>query len=43
MLYGVKDSQIRSLAEQAILDACHQAVPVPVSVDDMKALYQAAL
>ena len=41
--YGVKQSQITLLAEQAILDTCHQTNPVPVTVDDMKTLYRAAL
>jgi alcohol dehydrogenase class IV len=41
--YGVKESQIDALADQAILDGCHQTNPVPVTRDDLKALYQAAL
>jgi alcohol dehydrogenase class IV len=41
--YGVKESQIDALAEQAILDGCHQTNPVPVTKDDLKALYRAAL
>ena len=41
--YGVQESQIEALAEQAIQDACHQTNPVPVTKEDLKALYQAAL
>src|SRR5437867_13328797 len=41
--YGVKDSQISLLADQAILDSCHRTNPVPVSLEDMKSLYLAAL
>ena len=41
--YGVKESQIDPLADQAILDGCHQTNPVPVTKDDLKALYRAAL
>lgn len=36
---GVKDSQLDALADQAILDGCHQTNPVPVTRDDLKALY----
>jgi len=41
--YGVKESQIDALAEQAILDGCHATNPVPVTKEDMKALYRAVL
>jgi alcohol dehydrogenase class IV len=41
--YGVKESQIEALAAQAILDGCHQTNPVPVTVEDLKALYRASL
>jgi alcohol dehydrogenase class IV len=41
--YGVKETQIDALADQAILDGCHQTNPVPVTRDDLKALYSAAL
>jgi len=41
--FGVKESQINLLAEQAILDSCHRTNPVPVTVEDLKALYLAAL
>src|SRR6185295_18677639 len=41
--YGVKQSQLALLAEQAILDTCHQTNPVPVTLEDMKELYRAAL
>jgi 4-hydroxybutyrate dehydrogenase len=40
--YGVKDSQIDALADQAILDGCHQTNPVPITREDLKALYLAA-
>lgn len=41
--YGVKESQIDALSDQAILDGCHATNPVPVTRDDLKALYLAAL
>ena len=41
--YGVKESQIDALSEQAILDGCHATNPVPVTKEDLKALYLAAL
>jgi len=41
--HGVKESQVEALAEQAIQDPCHQTNPVPVTKDDMKALYRAVL
>jgi alcohol dehydrogenase class IV len=40
--YGVKEAQFDALADQAFADACHQTNPVPVTRDDLKALYQAA-
>jgi alcohol dehydrogenase class IV len=41
--HGVKESQIDALADQAILDGCHQTNPVPVTKDDLKALYRTVL
>ena len=41
--YGVKETQIDSLVNQAFEDQCHLTNPVPVKHDDLKALYQAAL
>ena len=41
--YGVKESLLDPLATQAFADSCHATNPVPVSRDDLKALYQAAL
>ena len=41
--YDVKESQLDQLAEEAFADACHQTNPVPVTRDDLKALYLAAL
>ena len=40
---GVQDAQIDALADQAIEDGCHRTNPVPVTRDDLKALYQASL
>ena len=42
-VYGVKESQLPALTEQAFGDACHLTNPVPVTREDLKALYQAAL
>jgi 4-hydroxybutyrate dehydrogenase len=41
--YGVKESQLDALADQAFEDACHLTNPVPVNRDDLKELYRAAL
>ena len=41
--YGVKESQIDALSDQAIADGCHLTNPVPVTRADLKSLYQAAL
>ena len=41
--YGVKESQLDALAEQAFDDACHLTNPVPVNRDDLMSLYKAAL
>ncbi len=39
---GVKESQFDALADQAILDGCHKTNPVPVTRDDLRALYVAS-
>ena len=41
--YGVNESQLDALSEQAFADGCHLTNPVPVTREDLKALYQAAL
>ncbi|MEO6035998.1 MAG: iron-containing alcohol dehydrogenase [Verrucomicrobiota bacterium] len=41
--YGVNESQMDALSEQALADGCHLTNPVPVTREDFKALYQAAL
>jgi alcohol dehydrogenase class IV len=41
--YGVKENQLKLLAEQAILDSCHKTNPVPVTAGDLEDLYRASL
>jgi alcohol dehydrogenase class IV len=41
--YGVKETQLDALADQAFEDACHLTNPVPVNRDDLKDLYRVAL
>ena len=41
--YGVKEAQLDAMSEQAFADSCHQTNPVPVTRDDLRALYQQAL
>jgi alcohol dehydrogenase class IV len=41
--YGVKDTQLDALTEQAFQDTCHQTNPVAVTKTDLRALYKAAL
>jgi alcohol dehydrogenase class IV len=41
--FGVQESQFDALVEQAFADACHQTNPVPVTREDLRALYAAAL
>ena len=41
--YGVDESHIDALAEQAYQDTCHRTNPVPVTRKDLKSLYVAAL
>jgi 4-hydroxybutyrate dehydrogenase len=40
---GVKESQLDGLTDQAFEDSCHQTNPVPVTKEDLKALYRASL
>jgi 4-hydroxybutyrate dehydrogenase len=40
--YGVKESQLDAMSEQAFEDTCHQTNPVPVTKNDLRALYQLA-
>lgn len=40
---GVKDEQLHGLADQAYADSCHETNPVPVTRDDLLALYQQAM
>jgi alcohol dehydrogenase class IV len=40
---GVKEQHIPPLTDQALGDPCHATNPVPVSRDDLRSLYQAAL
>ena len=41
--FGVMESQLEALSEQAFADACHRTNPVPVTRADLRALYEAAL
>jgi alcohol dehydrogenase class IV len=41
--YGVKESQLDAMSDQAFEDTCHRTNPVPISRDDLRALYQIAL
>lgn len=41
--YGVKESQLDAMADQAFADSCHRTNPVPVTRDDLRNLYQAAM
>jgi 4-hydroxybutyrate dehydrogenase len=41
--YGLDESHIDALVEQAYQDACHKTNPVPVTKKDLKQLYLAAL
>jgi 4-hydroxybutyrate dehydrogenase len=40
--YGVKESQLDAMSDQAFEDSCHQTNPVPVTRNDLRALYQMA-
>jgi 4-hydroxybutyrate dehydrogenase len=40
--YGVKESQLDALSEQAFEDTCHQTNPVRVTRSDLRSLYQLA-
>ncbi len=41
--YGVKESLLDPMADQAFADSCHQTNPVPVVRDDLRHLYQLAM
>src|ERR1700722_2087358 len=41
--YGVQESQLDAMSEQAFEDTCHQTNPVKVTRDDLRSLYQLAL
>jgi len=43
LAFGVRETQLDALSQQAIEDSCHVTNPVPVKREDLKALYQAAL
>jgi 4-hydroxybutyrate dehydrogenase len=41
--YGVKESLLDAMSDQAFADSCHLTNPVPVTREDLKRLYQAAM
>jgi 4-hydroxybutyrate dehydrogenase len=41
--YGVKESLLDPMTDQAFADSCHQTNPVPVTRDDLHRLYQLAM
>jgi alcohol dehydrogenase class IV len=41
--HGVNEAQLDAMADQAFADSCHRTNPVPVTREDLRALYQAAL
>ncbi len=41
--FGVTESHLDALVEQAFLDGCHQTNPVPVTAADLRSLYLASL
>ena len=41
--YGVKDSLLDPMADQAFADSCHQTNPVPATRNDLRQLYQLAM
>jgi alcohol dehydrogenase class IV len=41
--YGVKESHLDPMADQAFADGCHQTNPVPVTRDDLRRLYELAM
>ncbi len=41
--YGVKESLLDAMSDQAFEDTCHQTNPVPVTRNDLRSLYQLAL
>jgi alcohol dehydrogenase class IV len=40
---GVRDDQLDALADAAFVDSCHKTNPVPVTRDDLRALYQQSM
>jgi alcohol dehydrogenase class IV len=40
---GVRDEQLDALSDAAFADSCHKTNPVPVTRDDLRALYQQAM
>ena len=40
---GVKDDQLDALAAAAFQDSCHRTNPIPVTRDDLRALYQQSM
>lgn len=41
--HGADESQLDALSDQAFEDSCHQTNPVPVTREDLRALYERAL
>jgi 4-hydroxybutyrate dehydrogenase len=41
--YGVKESQLDAMSNQAFGDSCHHTNPIPVTRNDLRALYQLAM
>ncbi|HEX3987991.1 MAG TPA: iron-containing alcohol dehydrogenase [Verrucomicrobiae bacterium] len=41
--YGVKESLLDPMSDQAFADTCHRTNPVPVTRDDLRQLYQLAM
>jgi hypothetical protein len=41
--YGVKESLLDAMSDQAFADTCHQTNPVPITRDDLRQLYQLAM
>ena len=40
--FGLREEQFDELATEAFADGCHQTNPVPVTREDLQALYHAA-
>ncbi len=41
--YGVKESLLDAMSDQAFADTCHRTNPVPMTRDDLHKLYQLAM